>query len=62
MVIQTTNLLADAGKTTSFTTLMDRIDNPVDSGITAYLKDKCLREIINEEKLDSQLYDRDRLR
>lgn len=62
MAIQMTNLLANASKTTSFTTLVDRIDDPINSGIAAYLEDKCLRRIINEEKLYSQLYDWDRLR
>ena len=62
MTIQTTNLLANTSKTTSFTALVDRIDDPIDSGIAAYLEDECLRGIVHEEKLYPLLCDWDRLR
>jgi len=51
VAMQITNLLADTSKTTSFAALVNRIDDPIDSGIAAYLENKYFRGIINVEKL-----------
>ena len=46
VAMQITNLLADTSKTTSFAALVNRIDDPIDSGITAYLENKYFRGIL----------------